>query len=299
MVAASTSVEHPTLSILTSAASKAASGAKSQTSTISVLATSSGVHSSIFAVPTGAPSSLSITGSRSSSSTTIAAVPDSSEPTQLTGNSSLQLSPTLKSYSVQLTNSQWTISSTQSFNSQLISNTQFGSLQSPSSTQSSLGPVSAGTHKLTVSPAVIAGIVVGSVAVLLVTSFTIFLLRRRRRTRLGLSQHIDAVPTSEVSPSSPESASHSASEKSSLFMDLTSPSWPGDNAGSTLYASDLLTPTKGSLVESQSIETRLEFLQNLVTQIMINVQRIESRIEHENGATMARSEARPPTYASG
>ncbi|KIK55984.1 hypothetical protein GYMLUDRAFT_248203 [Collybiopsis luxurians FD-317 M1] len=198
----------------------------------------------------------------------------------------------------------------QSFNSQL-------SLPPESSssipTHLSSGVASPKSHKA-VSAAAIAGSVVGSIVALIIASFCLFCFLRRRRARnqLSPSQLITAFATTETPIKLPRTTGHIIPEKVSRSMGLTpdynlaefeSRLLPAYGAGIMAHMSNPPVPT-GSVVGSEvdnaePVATRLESMQNLITQIMGHVRQLETEREHDgDSVTMGSILPPPPTYAS-
>ncbi|KIK55983.1 hypothetical protein GYMLUDRAFT_248202 [Collybiopsis luxurians FD-317 M1] len=211
--------------------------------------------------------------------------------------------------------------------------TEFQSLPSnspptaPSTPESSLPPESSSSipthlssgvaspkgHKA-VSTAAIAGSVVGSIVVLIIASFCLFCFLRRRRARnqLSPSQLITAFATTETPIKLPRTTGHIIPAKVSRSMGLTpdynlaefeSRLLPAYGAGIMAHMSNPPVPT-GSVVGSEidnaePVATRLESMQNLITQIMGHVRQLETEREHDgDSVTMGSILPPPPTYAS-
>ncbi|KIK51661.1 hypothetical protein GYMLUDRAFT_251875 [Collybiopsis luxurians FD-317 M1] len=121
------------------------------------------------------------------------------------------------------------------------------------------------------------------------------------------SMVISTFLATETSPNPPRSTTHISPRKASPSTAATTDQHITIIAPrpSPEYSAELIPnpASTGSAVRSegadiQPVEARLAYVQNLVAQIMVSVQRIESQIEHEDGITRERSEVPPPTYAS-
>ncbi|KIK55981.1 hypothetical protein GYMLUDRAFT_248200 [Collybiopsis luxurians FD-317 M1] len=199
----------------------------------------------------------------------------------------------------------------QSFNSQ-------SSLPPESSsslpTHLALGVASPKSHKA-VSTAVIAGNVIGSIVALIIAFFYLFcvLCRRRARNQLSPSQLITMFATAEAPINLPQTTgSRITLKKVSRSMGHTpdynlaefeSRLLPAYGAEMMVHMSNPPAPT-GSVVGSEGattepVTTRLEYMQNLITQIMGHVQRLETEREDDGDlVTMGSILPPPPTYAS-
>ncbi|KIK55988.1 hypothetical protein GYMLUDRAFT_248206 [Collybiopsis luxurians FD-317 M1] len=290
----------------TSTTSSSSTGsATSARATSPLPASSNGTPSSNVVAPTST-SSKSVTRSQSLSNSPPAVSGFSEIISKSSGTISTQSSPAQISRSQSLS-AQPPIS--QSFNSQ-------SSLPPESSsslpTQLSSGVASPKSHKA-VSTAVIIGSIVGSIVALLIVSFFVFCFLRRRRARnqLSPSQLITTFATAEA-PINLTTGSHITLEKASRSTGLApdynlaefkSRPLPAYSAEMMAQTSHPPAPT-GSMLGSEGantepVATHLESMQNLITQIMGHVQRLETEREHDgDSVTLGSILPPPPTYAS-
>ncbi|KIK55968.1 hypothetical protein GYMLUDRAFT_248188 [Collybiopsis luxurians FD-317 M1] len=153
----------------------------------------------------------------------------------------------------------------------------------------------------------IAGGVIGSIVGLTIVILTIFFLLRRRnmqRNRYSGSRapFLDDAAAARLSSAFPfkwlfgreNGLGFFRQSDYVLIPDLPEPpSFLGDTTDSTIGLSD-----SGGSRSMQSVEARLEYLQNTMAWMVEHVQRLESQREYDGNPMTGRSDAPLPTYGS-